>query len=224
MFAAGWSHGHGNALSITINYAIIKTACLLFPSRVMMALQIDEDGRDWRRKLWYMFDINLFREQLRDYFAGQPAVLLAYLFGSHARGQANPLSDLDIGVLHEQSLDRKASFDLRLSLIGDLMGIFHENDVDVVILNEAPLPLAYRVLRDGLLLYARDEQTRILYQADTVSRYLDFKPFVDYQNRAILERARRGELRNGYNPHHGSLERYRQTRKRLGKPQRDDPG
>jgi predicted nucleotidyltransferase len=163
-----------------------------------------------------MFDIHPLREQLENYFAGQPAVLLAYLFGSHARGQGGPLSDIDIGVLHEQGLDKKASFELRLALTGDLMGVFHENNVDVVILNEAPLALAYRVLRDGVLLYARDEQTRILYQADTVSRYLDFKPLIDYQNRAILERARKGELRNGHNPHHGSLERYRQMRKRFG--------
>jgi hypothetical protein len=127
-------------------------------------------------------------------------------------------------VLHEQGLDKTASFELRLALIGDLMGLFHENDVDVVILNEAPLPLAYRVLRDGVLLYGRDEQTRILYQADTVSRYLDFKPFIDYQNRAILERARKGELRNGHNPHHGSLEHYRQMRERLNRLQRDDSG
>jgi predicted nucleotidyltransferase len=164
-----------------------------------------------------MFDIDQYREQLQIYFAGQPAVLLAYLFGSHARGQGSPLSDIDIGVLHEQGMDKKVSFDLRLALIGDLMGIFHENDVDVVILNEAPLALAYRVLRDGVLLYGRDKQTRVLYQADTVSRYLDFKPFIERQERTILERARRGELLYGYDPYRDQIARYRRSREKLGK-------
>jgi predicted nucleotidyltransferase len=168
-----------------------------------------------------MFDINQFRGQMHSYFAGQPAVVLAYLFGSHARGKPHAHSDIDIAVLHRPELDKDASFDLRLDLIGDLMGLLHTNDVDVIILNRAPLTLAYRVLRDGVNLFARDEEVRILYQATTISHYLDFKPFVDYQDRMILERARKGQLRNGRYADHDPLTRYRQMRERLGIVQND---
>jgi len=49
-------------------------------------------------------------------------------------------------------------FDLRLEVIGGLMGILHINDVDVLILNQAPPALRYAVLREDLLLFFRDRR------------------------------------------------------------------
>ncbi len=162
-----------------------------------------------------LFDLDQHRTALHDYFAAQPNVIVAYLFGSHARGQAHWHSDIDIAILHEPGLSSDASLDLRLDVIDELMGLLASNDVDVIVLNQAPLALAYRVLRDGIVLFCRDAQTRILYQADTVSRYLDFKPFIERHEKAILERARKGELLYGYNPHRNALADYRQLREKL---------
>ncbi|MCB0026119.1 MAG: nucleotidyltransferase domain-containing protein [Caldilinea sp.] len=155
--------------------------------------------------------------RLAHYLAGQPDVLVAYLFGSTARGSATPLSDVDIAVLAPQTMSRERAFELRLALIDALQGLLHRDEIDVVVLNEAPLALRYRVLRDGKVLACRDEQVRILYQADTISRYLDFKPVIERHERAILERARRGELLNGHNPYRGALARYRQQRERAAR-------
>ena len=152
-------------------------------------------------------------------FSSRPDVVLAYLFGSHARGTAGPLSDVDIAVLARTGMGSQELFDLRLDLIGGLMERLACNDVDVILLNQAPLALSYRVLRDGRLVYCRDEQVRIEYQAGIVSRYLDFKPVIERHERAILERARRGELSRGYNPHHGALAHYREIRQRLTRVQ-----
>lgn len=66
------------------------------------------------------------------------------------------------------------SFDMRLEIIGDLMGILRIKDVDVVLLNQAPLALRYRVLRDGVLLYCRDPNIRVEFTAHTVSAYPGF--------------------------------------------------
>ena len=167
-----------------------------------------------------MPDLSLHYSALQNYFNSLDMVLLAYLFGSYARDQAGPLSDVDIAVLLAGDPDAKRCFEMRLQLIGGVMDLLHFNDVDVIILNQAPLALRYRVLRDGALLYCRDEQTRITFTARTVSEYLDFKPVIERHERAILERARRGELLNGYNPHRGALERYRQMRQRLERASR----
>ena len=104
---------------------------------------------------------------------------------------------------------------MRLEIIGGLMDILRINDVDVIVLNQAPLALGYRVLRDGILLYYRNRQVIIEFTAQTVSAYLDFKPVIERHERTILERARKGELLHGYNPHRGALERYRQLRERF---------
>ncbi|MGH3575187.1 MAG: nucleotidyltransferase domain-containing protein, partial [Pseudonocardiaceae bacterium] len=38
-------------------------------------------------------------ERLRRLLIGAPGVLVAYLYGSHARGRAGPLSDVDAALL-----------------------------------------------------------------------------------------------------------------------------
>lgn len=149
-------------------------------------------------------------------------VVLVYLFGSQARGQGGPLSDVDIAVLLADGAPEAEAFEKRLTLMAEIGHQLGRNDVDVLILNHSPLALAYRVLRDGLLLYCRDEARRVAFTAKTVSMYLDFKPILERHERAILERARRGELLHGYNPHHGTLERYRQLRERLKEPASPD--
>jgi len=160
-------------------------------------------------------DLSAHKAALEGYFRALPGVVLAYLFGSYARGQAGPLSDVDVAVLLADGPSSAHCFEMRLEIIGGLMGILHFDDVDVLILNQAPPALRYRVLRDGLLLFCGDEQTRIEFTARTVSEYLDLKPMIERHQRAILERAAKGELLHGYNPHRGALERYRRTRERL---------
>ena len=150
-----------------------------------------------------------------DVFAAEPRVTAAYLFGSYARGQAGPLSDVDIAVLLDDGVPEADYFDERLRLMGAVMDALRFDDVDVVVLNQAPLALAYRVLRDGVVLACRDRDRRVQYTAHIVSRYLDFKPVIERFERAIIERARRGELTRGYNPYRGSLERHRQLRASL---------
>jgi len=157
-----------------------------------------------------------------DIFAADDKVCLAVLYGSHARGEAGPLSDVDVAVLLERSCAADDYFEQRLELIGRFMQALNTNDVDVVILNQAPLALQYRVVRDGFVLYARHHDHLIEFVSQTVSRYLDFKPVIERHERAILARARQGDLLHGYNPHRGALERYRQLRERTKRSSETD--
>lgn len=161
------------------------------------------------------FDLNQYRDSLERYFASLNGVVLAYLFGSHARGRAWAHSDVDVAVLLEGSPDDDRCFDMRLEVIGGLMGILHTNDVDVLILNQAPPALRYAVLRDGVLLFCRDRRAMIEFRVRALNEYLDFKPILKRHGDAILEKARKGELLSGYDPYKDTLERYRRLRERL---------
>jgi len=161
------------------------------------------------------FNLNENIQALEAYFASADGLVLAYLFGSHARGRAGPLSDVDVAVLLTGRPNDDYCFDRRLEIMGGLMDILLAEDVDVAILNQAPLALRYRVVRDGVLLFCRDRQAMIEFCVRTVSEYLDFKPVIEQHERAILQRARKGQLLHGYNPHRGAVERYRQLRERL---------
>ncbi|MGC8877666.1 MAG: type VII toxin-antitoxin system MntA family adenylyltransferase antitoxin [Anaerolineae bacterium] len=157
-------------------------------------------------------DLSQHLEALKRYFASLDDVVLAYLFGSHARGQAGPLSDVDFAVLLAGRPNEDHCFDMRLELIGGLMGLLHTNEVDVLILNQASPALRYAVLRDGILIFCRDAQARIEFRVRTINEYLDLKPMLKRHGDAILEKARKGELLRGHDPYQGALERYRQLR------------
>jgi len=158
-----------------------------------------------------------FSESLHALFQTQKDVLLAYLFGSHARNKSTALSDIDIAILLREALNEDQFFEARLRIMDDVAHRLHFNDVDVLILNHAPLALRYRALRDGKILFCRDEKARVHFATETTLAYLDFKPVIDLFQRATLERARKGELLNGYDPHRGAIERYFRLRERLEK-------
>lgn len=103
-------------------------------------------------------------------------VLEAYLFGSHARGEAQPHSDLDIAVYIDEEAAEKSVFGYRAQLATELIAGLHSNDIDLLILNQAPPVLYYHVLRDGIRLLARDMRATTTREGRAVSRYCDFVP------------------------------------------------
>jgi predicted nucleotidyltransferase len=119
-------------------------------------------------------------------------VLLAYLFGSQTTGQTHAASDIDVAVLLATSLTADERFAIRLTLIGALSCHLGTDNVDVVILNEASPLLAYAVLRNGVLLYCSDEDTRVEFQVRTLRTYEDTAPLRRLLAEAMAERIRTG--------------------------------
>jgi len=142
-------------------------------------------------------DIQQYAPQLRRLFADH-GVVLAYLFGSQAEGKAGPLSDVDVAVLLGPQVEREHWFQTQLDLIGELMDLFHRNDVDVVILNEATPVVAHEVVQFGQALYEAEPGTRVDFEVATLRRYVDTEPLRRLQDRRLLERAE--EYRLASNP------------------------
>jgi uncharacterized protein len=74
------------------------------------------------------------------------------LFGSHARGEAHPNSDIDFLVIEPVVEDRQTEWNRLRRALGDI-----EAPVDIVVLDEAlaarrakvPGTMVYHALRDG---------------------------------------------------------------------------
>ena len=134
-----------------------------------------------------LLDIEEYTEQLRQLFATY-GVVLAYLFGSQAEGKAGPISDVDIAVLLGPQVDREQWFQVQLDMIGELTSLFHRNDVDVVILNEATPLLAYQVARYGRIIYEDEAMLPAVdFAAHAVSRYADMAPLRRLKRRYLEE-------------------------------------
>ena len=52
-------------------------------------------------------DLEQLEQSLREFFSKIEAVIVAYLFGSTVRGEANCLSDIDIAVLFDDTFLQK---------------------------------------------------------------------------------------------------------------------
>ncbi|RLK51504.1 putative nucleotidyltransferase [Alkalispirillum mobile] len=114
--------------------------------------------------------------------AAEPLVVCAYLFGSVARGDAGPRSDVDIAVLTSNDVKPGLLSPLtRLKLdLEDALG----QRVDLIHLNHAPPDLVHRVLRDGLLLIDKEPNRRISFEVQARNEYWDLLPILKEYRRA----------------------------------------
>ena len=111
-------------------------------------------------------------------------ILEAYLFGSHARGRTRTDSDVDVAVYVDPACADEGHFGYRAELTTDLMVALGTNDVDVVVLNDAPILLYHRVLRDGVRVLSRDLRATTTRAGQALSRYFDFLPQLDKMDAA----------------------------------------
>lgn len=111
-------------------------------------------------------------DQLRhvvERLAKSPRVMAVYVFGSVARGETGPMSDVDLAVL----TDRKVTLDEELELRAVAAEELHRNDVDLVILADAPPVLRHEVIAAGRRLFTRDEITADAFEERSIHEYLD---------------------------------------------------
>jgi len=130
-------------------------------------------------------------ESLSRYFNRQaePGVASAYLFGSHAEGRAHRESDVDVGVLldWERYPSGGERFDRRVELTSDLIAALHHNEVDVVILNDAPPLLGRKIVIAGDRVFVGDAEADCAYVQYVQSRAADLEPWLKRMARRKLE-------------------------------------
>jgi len=115
-------------------------------------------------------DIRKLIPEAEIYLKSREDIHFAYLFGSFARGSTSPLSDLDIAVY----LAGAELADKRMKILGDLIDIFKTDEIDLVILNTAPLTLRMKILQNKRLLADNAPFIRHAYESMTIRSYFDF--------------------------------------------------
>jgi predicted nucleotidyltransferase len=124
-------------------------------------------------------NINSYLKDIQKYFAKRADIAVAFLFGSYGTQYQTPLSDVDIAVLFipGQAINLKTE----LTILGDLADITGEDDINLVVLNKAPLTVQFEVLKTGKVLVKKE-----LYLEDfheyVCKRYADFKIDLDQFN------------------------------------------
>jgi len=119
-------------------------------------------------------------------------VVLAYLFGSAAKGKIGPLSDIDIAVLFSDKVKKEDYFDRRLKLaleIDRVLGIYR---TEIVCLNEAPPLLKHRVVFQGVLIFALDSKLKRTFELRVLQEYEDFNYYLERSYQIMKSRLKEG--------------------------------
>ena len=111
-----------------------------------------------------------------------PAVLAVILFGSHARADASVASDLDLClVLASDSISSLEMSRVRLVYLA-------EGAADIVIFQQLPLHVKSRVLKEGRVLFVRDEDALYGVAIRAARAFEGFR----HRYRAYLDEVARG--------------------------------
>jgi len=80
-----------------------------------------------------------------------------WLFGSLARGEATPISDVDLAYLADQDLAGEALERFENRLYRAISSTLATDEISLINMRRAPAFLRWRVLAEGVLLFCRDE-------------------------------------------------------------------
>lgn len=123
------------------------------------------------------YDVSAIRNDIVPVCERQPEIAAVFLFGSYGTCYETEFSDIDLGVLffHDGVPDLKGE----LKLTNLLCRASGRDNIDMVVLNKAPLPLRYRIIADGQLLFDRNHVYTSDFLAITYKLFLDYN--IDYQ-------------------------------------------
>src|SRR4030042_3518249 len=128
-------------------------------------------------------------ESLRRPLERDKNILFAYLYGSSITNPDLLESDIDVGV-YLKPADLKEYVKKEEQLTTLLISQLHTDKIDLRILNTLPLVLKYSVLRDGVLIFSRDEMERVDFETTVMISFFELKPYLDEYRRTLAQRIR----------------------------------
>lgn len=126
-------------------------------------------------------------QQAVEYLVREDNPHAIWVFGSVARGEARPDSDVDFAVLFR----KPPTLDLVQERRSNLTAILRR-DVDLVDVRTASPILQMQILKNGQLLFEGDAPMRVRFEQTVPSRYEDLKLIRRSAEAALLRRLKHG--------------------------------
>ena len=98
-------------------------------------------------------NIGLLLTRAGAYLKSRSDVSFAYLFGGLAKEKPTPLSDVDIAICLSEGVD---IVERKMEILGRLMILLETDEIDLVILNTAPLTLRMKILESKKIIADND--------------------------------------------------------------------
>ena len=118
---------------------------------------------------------NIILPALRDF----PEIQLAIVFGSTVKSEENSLSDLDIAIMTDKTIDSRQK-----TLIIENLASASGRPIDLIDLRTAGQPLLGQIIGNGVRILGEDS----LYAQLVIKNLFDQADFLPYRNRILKER------------------------------------
>ncbi|MBA3046972.1 nucleotidyltransferase domain-containing protein [Patescibacteria group bacterium] len=119
----------------------------------------------------YVRKLNLlFKNKLKKH-----GVVLAYLYGSQARGDVMAESDVDIAVLLDKKVKEEKYLDKTLKLSVLFGQLYPGKEIGILILNQTTPLLKQNAIVEGKELYIADKLQKIMFENKALHEYEDTK-------------------------------------------------
>jgi hypothetical protein len=112
-----------------------------------------------------------FLPQVVDFLKNYQKLIFAYLFGSLARDKVLPLSDIDIAIYLKEGVDLDQE---KMSILQNLIDLLGTEEIDLVLLNTAPLTLKARIVENKKILVDKEPFLRHSFESLVLREYFDF--------------------------------------------------
>lgn len=107
----------------------------------------------------------------------------AYLFGSYVHGTVTPLSDIDIAVLYQPTVDRDKT---ESALFAELSLLLKSDNIDLVDLNQATPLLAHRAVLLGRSLLPEDPHVAAVFKTKILHAYEDARHLRELKQALVI--------------------------------------
>jgi len=105
-------------------------------------------------------------------------VIAIFLYGSVARGEEKPMSDIDIAVITGQGISRAEK---------ERILVHASQTLDITLFRDLPLPIRFRVLKEGILLWGEEGLELHRIRRATLRCYREIGRMIRRHERRVLD-------------------------------------
>ncbi len=130
-------------------------------------------------------------KDLKEVLETDKEILFAYLYGSYIYNSIHFESDIDVAVYLMPS-DMEEYIKKESKLLTALITKLHLDKIDLRILNTAPFLLKYNVIKEGILIFVKDELERVNFETKIMERFFELKPYLEEYRHMFFLRIKAG--------------------------------
>lgn len=118
-------------------------------------------------------------------------ILFTYLYGSCAYEEAPMGGDIDIAI-YLKPMEMEGYLWEEEKITSDLITTLRYDRIDLRILNVCPFWMQYEVIKEGILLFVKDQIARINFEEKVMNEYFKFKPLLEEYRQLLSLRIKSG--------------------------------